>query len=362
MPTRKQVTLKTIANELGLTVQTVLKALKGKPGMSEATRQRIVQTAERLGYYTMEQIRSLRLDRIAPYPSERLRFLLVQTAESVSYNRLLLQGLEDRFFSFGHRIELLMLPQNIKEEHMPSWIEESGMAYADGIFIAPSIIPKVWESYLFALPQPRILLSFPPPGVKIDSVIWDVYEATFQAVSYLHSLGHERIMYVGDIQLQRGFILRWQAFCHAMHVQGIEVDPSQHSIGERFGGGRQWLEELEQKMVDFMPTAIICGIDNEVSIVASLCHKLQWRVPDEVSLVGFLNEQTEDLPLFTRPLLSIRETGYRAADRMLWRLANPTLPFEHIRIQGDFHIGSTTSRPAANGLQSATMRRYNQKS
>lgn len=345
MPTRKQVTLKTIAKELGLTVQTVSKALKGKPGMSEATRQLIVHTAEKLGYYTMDQIRSLRLERIAPYPNERKRFLLVQTAESVAYNRLLLQGLQDRFFSFGHRIELLMLPQKIKKEHMNDWIEESGMAYADGIFIAPSIVPKAWESALFGLQLPRILLSFPPPGVKIDSVIWDIYEATFQAVTYLRSLGHERIMYVGDIHLQRGFILRWQAFCHAMNMLGVEIDPSMHSIGERTNQA-QWREELLQQMEHFKPSAIICGIDHEVPVVYELCNELQWRVPEDISLVGLLNEQSESLPSFTRPLLSIRETGYRAADRMLWRIANPTLPFEHIRIQGDFFVGSTTSAPA----------------
>lgn len=71
MPIRKQVTLKTIAQQLGVTIQTVNKALKGKPGMSEATRQLIVETAEKLGYFTKEQIRSLRAERIISYPIER---------------------------------------------------------------------------------------------------------------------------------------------------------------------------------------------------------------------------------------------------------------------------------------------------
>jgi LacI family transcriptional regulator len=346
MPIRKQATLRTIAAELGLTVQTVSKALKGKPGMSEATRQLVVQTAEKQGYYTRDQIRSLRLEHIAPYPLERLRFLLVQTEESVAYNRLLLQGLHDRFASFGHRIELMLLPRQMKETEMGDWIEESGIAYADGIFIAPSLTPKAWEPHLFDLQRPRILLSFPPPGVKIDSVIWDVYEATFQAVAYLRSMGHERIMYVGDVRLQRGFILRWQAFCHAMNLFGADVDPSAHSIGER-SGHPEWRDELRQLMVRHAPTAIICGIDNEVAVVHRLCGELQWRVPEDVSLVGFLNEQTDALPPFTRPLLPIRETGYRAADRMLWRIANPSLPYEHIRIQGDFHAGQTTAAPPA---------------
>lgn len=307
MPTRKAVTMKTIAIELGLTVQTVNKALKGKQGMSEATRQRIVQTAEKLGYYTMDQIRSLRLDHIAPYPNERLRFLLVQTAESVSYNRLLLQGLQDRFFSFGHRIELLMLPQRMKQEKMADWLEEAGVLYADGIFIAPSILPQEWETALFDLPIPRILLSFPPPGVKIDSVIWDVYEATCQAVAYLRSQGHERIMYVGDIQMQRGSILRWQAFGYAMQTSGITITPSEHCIGPR-DINLEWHNNLFNQIQQHQPTAIICGIDHEVSMVNSICKALQLRIPEDISVVGFLNEQPDGLPEFTRPLLPISQT------------------------------------------------------
>ncbi|MCS7462526.1 LacI family transcriptional regulator [Paenibacillus doosanensis] len=345
MPIRKKVTLNTIAKELGLTVQTVSKAFKGKPGMSEATRQSIFQTAEKLGYCTLDQIRSLRLDHITPYPNDRRRFVLAQTQESVAYNRLLLQGLQDRFFSFGYQIELLMLPRELRERQIAKWIEASGMTYADGIFIAPSIDSEAWESNLFQLQVPKILLNFPPPGVKIDSVIWDVYDAAYQSVAYLHSLGHRRIMYVGDIHKQRGFILRWQAFCYAMDRFGVGVDPALHSTGERTGP--KWRDQLMEQMVRHAPTAIICGINDEVPIVYDACRRLGWRVPERISLIGFLNEQPDDsqLPPFTRPLLPIHETGYRAADRMLWRIANPALPFEHIRIHCDLHLGSTSSAP-----------------
>lgn len=48
MPNYKPITLRMIAKELNLTIQTVSKALNERPGMSETTRQLIVQTAERL--------------------------------------------------------------------------------------------------------------------------------------------------------------------------------------------------------------------------------------------------------------------------------------------------------------------------
>jgi LacI family transcriptional regulator len=346
MPVIKQVTLRTIAAELGLTVQTVSKALKGKAGMSEITRQLIVQTAEKLGYFTKEQILSLRADRIIPYPLERKRFLLLQSTQSVNFYNLLLQGLRERFASLGHHIELLTLPSGIKEKAMSEWIERQGLEFADGLFIAPSIFPFEWEPKLLQLQVPKILLSYPPLGTKVDSVIWDIYEATFQAVAYLRSIGHTNIMYVGDTHRQRGYILRWQAFLHAMNEFRVQVDPSAHSISNRFSD-TNWLEKLGEKLVRYAPTAIICGIDGEVPSVYQLCLQLGLRIPDDISMIGLLNEQPDSLPPFTMPLLAIRETGYRAADRMLWRIANPALPYEHIRIQGELRIGGTTaaSRP-----------------
>ncbi|MFD0673058.1 LacI family DNA-binding transcriptional regulator [Cohnella sp. GCM10027633] len=346
MPIRKSVTLRTIATELGLTVQTVSKALKGKPGMSEETRRLVVRTAEKLGYYTSEQIRSLKVDRIAPYPSESMHFLLALTDASASYIRELLNGLQERFYSFGHRIEQVILPRHVQAKDMPDWIEAKGMNYADGVFIAPTISPEAWERALFGLQAPRILLNFPPPGLRLDSVIWDVYEAAYQSVSYLRELGHERILYVGDIHRQRGYILRWQAFVYAMDKLGAGSDSAPRWTGRR-DDDREWMAELRSRLDAYRPTAVVCGIHEDVSAVYSLCLERGWRVPEDVSLVGFLNEQPAELPPFTRPLLPIRDTGYRAADRMLWRIANPTLPYEHIRIQSELFVGGTTAAPRA---------------
>lgn len=345
MPIRKSVTLRTIAAALGLTVQTVSKALKGKPGMSEETRRLVVRTAEKLGYYTAEQIRSLKIDRIAPYPGERKHFLLAQTEESASYIRLLLQGVQDRLDSFGHRVEPVLLPRELRAYDMADWIEAKGMSFADGIFIAPSMAPEAWERALFGLRLPRILLNYPPAGLRMDSVIWDVYEAAFQAVAYLRELGHERILYVGDIHRQRGYIYRWQAFAYAMDKLGAGLDPAPHWTERR--DGDEWLAGLGRRLDDYPPTAIVCGIHDDVSAVYSLCRERGWRVPEDVSIIGFLNEQPDGLPRFTRPLLPIRDTGYRAADRMLWRIANPSLPYEHIRIQSDLYVGETTAPPLA---------------
>ena len=55
----KRVTITTVAKELGLSVCTVNKAMYGKPRISEATRQRVLEAAERLGYRPNRLARAL---------------------------------------------------------------------------------------------------------------------------------------------------------------------------------------------------------------------------------------------------------------------------------------------------------------
>ncbi|MDF2722856.1 MAG: hypothetical protein K0Q59_2531 [Paenibacillus sp.] len=340
MPRKKTVTLYTIADQLGVTIQTVSKALHGKSGMSEETRSAIIQTAIRLGYRTQEELHNLAISQIAAYPLSSRRFVFAVSEPVMNFHHQLLRGLNDRFSEFGHTVELRTLPATGSAAALDAWFEATGIAYADGLFIGPRLLPAELEERLLALPLPRILLNYPPPGAQTDSVIWDVYDATYQAVRYLLRQGHRRIMYIGDTRYQRGFILRWQAFAEAMHEAGIETDPAMHSLKKR-ADDPDWLAHTMANIERYGYTAVICGISEEAPAVVAAIRQTGKRIPEDLSVIAFLNEATGELAEWTRPLLPIWDTGYRAADRMLWRIANPHLPYEHIRIHARFAEGRT---------------------
>lgn len=338
MGSRKSVTLHDLSAELGLSIQTISKALGGKPGMSEETRARIARTAYMRGYLTVAQARELASRGIAPYPTFQLRFALIQSRESTNYNRALAEGLRQRLGLLDHRLERHTLDADLSDRNFKAWLEEHGLPSADGLFIAPRLMSDTMERKLLALPLPKVLINYPKALSRLDSVIWDVYEAVCMAVDRLVRLGHKRIMYVGDIHSQRGFVRRWQAFQEMMGEHGLECGLPAQLTGD-------WdASALRDKLASERPTALIAGIDEDIEKLFGALSELGYRVPEQLSVIGLANGPVPAVPELSRPLLLIGETGYRAADKLLWRLANGSEPWEHIRIAGSFYEGGTAIR------------------
>jgi LacI family transcriptional regulator len=342
---KKKVTLKHIADELNLTIHTVSKSLRGLPGMSEETRHAVRQAAHRLGYRTKEQERSLSLENIPLFPSKNRRFIFLIASEqglNSSLQRTLLESVQLRLAEAGHRAEICFVPNNLSDARsFAAWVKQHSLLFSDGLFITPSI-PELTEHRLIDLNIPRILLNFPPPGAKVDSIIWNISDAMQQSVHDLLKLGHRRIMYIGDIKHARGYRLRWRTFCFALEEAGIPLDAAQHMLHT----GRDqavWTEEWLLRVNELKPTALLCATQEALTRTYVACSTTGRSIPDDYSLISMepeplLNSMLTDV---AHPILPVKETGYRAVDRMLWRIANPSLPYEHIVLQGHFHSGNT---------------------
>ncbi|WP_217592928.1 LacI family DNA-binding transcriptional regulator [Cohnella sp. GbtcB17] len=340
MPNKKKITLQTIADQMGLTVHTVSKALRGLPGMSEETRSEVIGLAARLGYRSKEQERGMAVERIPIYSSKPRRFAFIVPHEGLVFiHQQLYEGVQSRLAVFGHMLEMLFAPpEQGSEAAFEDWADTHGLHYTDGLFLTP-MIPAKMEEQLLRLPVTKILLNYPPPAAQVDSLIWDVSSAVHQSVRYLLDRGHRRILYIGDIRLHRGFRLRWQAFQEAMNSAGLPAEEDRHLTR---AGSKEWYTAmLSDLLIREKPTAILSGLEQDLAWVYYGCSLLGRHIPSDYSLIGLEHAPNAHLPDLTRPEMPVKEVGVRGADRMLWRLSNPNLPYEHIRLQGGFHRGST---------------------
>lgn len=346
MAKKKTVTLQVLAEHLNLSAYTVSRALRGLPGMSEDTRLAVIEAAEKLGYRTRDQQWNRVWEGVDRLRVKPRRFLFVTRANAVrnsSMNRIMEEGLRDRLEQMGNVLQLTEIPNRPEwsETSVSRMLEQMELFYADGLFISFGL-PDVWERCILRLPVPKMFINFPPIGAEADSIIWDVYDAVQQSLLHLLARGHRRILYLGDNATHRGYRLRWTAFQEIASQYRLDVSEEAH-LTKRYAGKESFFEAFREKWTAFRPTALLCSIHDDLNRVLDCCERLGIRIPDECSLVCL--DQTEDSRFHSiaSPGILVRETGHRAADRMLWRIANLHMPYEHIRVRGKFRIGTSVN-------------------
>lgn len=340
MPRAKTITLRTIANELNLSVHTVSKALRGLPGMAESTRRAVVERARTLGYLTKEQEAGIAAERIPWANGKPRRFVMVMGGD-VAYHRQQLEGVRLRLIELGHTLEPIRFPVGVSRlAELSAWLDDAGVQYADGLILT-SGIPEWAEAALLRLDMPKVLINYPPDLAEVDGAVWDVEYAVHQAMEELHERGHRDVLYVGAIEPYRGFRLRWQAFVAAGIRAGLTpADPEAHMIGPAEDRDK-WMEKLCALLRTGRFTAVLSVIPGESEWIYNAAATLGLSIPGDLSLVGMEHEVQPAYADLSRPELIVREAGERAAELLLRRIANPTLPYEHVRLKGRFLAGRT---------------------
>jgi LacI family transcriptional regulator len=341
MSMRKKVTLQTIADELGLTIHTVSKALRGLPGMSETTRKAVADLARELGYRTKEQEAGVAAERIPWAGAKPRRFAMLIVGDS-DFHQMQLEGVRVRLNELGHSLYPLLVPAEIDDvDELRHWLDNNGLSFADGLFLT-AVVPEWMEAVLLELPMPKVLINYPPDVTAVDSVIWDVEFAIHLSMEELYRAGHRDILYIGEISRLRGFRLRWSAFAAAADRLGLPnlANPAEHVTGSA-SDRSAWMEQLGSKLSSGRYTAIIAAIPGVAEWVYVASGFLKLSIPKDISLVGMENEAHPRYEGTSRPLLLVREAGERAAELMLRRIANPLLPYEQVRLRGAFHPGET---------------------
>lgn len=150
-----------------------------------------------------------------------------------------------------------------------------------------------------------------------DQVISSGYQAAFDCVKYLCSLGHRRICYLGEIDNEQ----RYLGYIDAMCENGIE-DTDWYVAEALFtpSGGYEAVKELLHRGHPF--TAILCA--NDMLAVGAMKalkeHKL--RIPHDVSLIGINDMETIRYldPMLSAVHIPIEEMGQHVARLIIDRI------------------------------------------
>jgi LacI family transcriptional regulator len=336
------VTLKEIANAVGVSTATVSRVLNFDPTLSvtSAKRQAIIETAERLNYATPRARKQAR--QRGQHKVALVHFLRPDQELIDPYYVGVRLGIESRCQSL--RMEAVKV---YHDERLP---EPTLLQGATGV-IAIGEHDAMEIAWLRRHSHHIVFADFAPPGDDFDSVTSDLRLATHKLLAGLTEIGYRRIAFAGwseDHVADPFAEVRCQAYIEWMKQAG-RFDPA--ICATRLSPERNTEQTgyvlaaklLKQKKP---PDAIVACNDNIAVGAYRAIRELGLRVPDDVAIAGFNDipaAQFLDPPLSTVHLPS-EEIGETAVDLLNERVAGRTLA-KHITIASQIIWRGSTRHP-----------------
>ncbi len=273
---KKNTTMRDIGAKLGVSTVTISKALSGKEGVSDAVREKIIETARQMGYHYATS-------PLEPSEGAVIGILIADrffSAPSFYYDlyKALLRELTDA--------GMLGVLDIISEQDETTCAMPTAMTIqkASGFVL----LGQFGEDYVTSVLEagyPTVLLDFSFDGPDVDAVVSDGQSGCFQLTRYLIMHGHRNIGFVGSIHRTTSIMDRYSGYLRAMTLAGLPI--RQEWIIPDMLDNANYLTEFT--FPDPLPTAFVCNNDMLACEIALALEKNGHRVPEDVSITGFDN-------------------------------------------------------------------------
>lgn len=334
--------LKELSSQLGLSQTTVSRALNGYPEVSESTRRRVVEAAERLNYRPNTRARSLATGRamsighVIPL-SDRHEMLNPIFADFIA-------GAGETYHKCGYDMVLSIVSD---AEESAVYQELAAKRSVDGLIVHA---PRTGDPRIALLKE--IGLPFVVHGRTSsgdDDYNWvDVNNrrAFRRATEFLIDLGHRRIGLINGQETMDFAVRRRDGYLGALEERGLATDPQlMHSDEMTEGYGFSATQDL--LALPDPPTAILVSSIIPANGVRRALDARGLTLGRDVSVIAFDDDlsyfrSVEDVPVFTSIRSSVREAGRIAASLLLDIIAGSSdVPSKEL-LEADLTIGQST--------------------
>ncbi len=300
------VTIKDIAQALGVSHATVSRGLSDSPLISQATKDRIRAMAAEMGYVPDTAARVMR-----GRASNLVGFILPDVQNH--FYSAMAKVLAEEVSAAGLQLVLAISSDDPRQELRH--VQELRRARARGIVITP--VAAMLPDTVALLRELRVVqLVRSHPDVTADVVAARDAEATRLSTEHLLSLGHRRIAYLGGgAETMSTGTHRLEGYRQAMAGVADAVPACRLVPPHPENGYRASMDLLRANPA---PTGLVIGSSQLALGVLRAVHELGLRVPDDLSLVSYDDPDWHRLwgPGISTITLPIREMAHFAARRI----------------------------------------------
>jgi LacI family transcriptional regulator len=302
-----RVSLSVIANNLGLSVTTVSRALGGFAEVAAATRARVEAEAARIGYQPNQTARRLRSGR-----SEAVGVVLPSGPGQFDdpFFLRLLSAIGPPLQAAG--LDMLVATARPGADEMRAYRHLVEGKRVDGILLARTRRHDERIAYLLDHATPfvahgRSQEARPFAHIDIDGAL-----ACREATDRLIALGHRRVGMINAVDTYMFAVHRQDGWRAALGAAGLTPGPVAHAEPTEENGFRLMTAMLRETAP---PSAVLCATDRLAVGALHAVGDAGLRAGRDVSIIGY-----DNLPMATYtdpPLTTIEQPIERAGVRMV---------------------------------------------
>jgi LacI family transcriptional regulator len=308
-----------VAKLAGVGIGTVSRVLNNSSRVSPETQEKVLSAIRELGFRRSKAARQLstgiqhrNIGAIMPFithPSfvERLR------------------GMQMALNDHDNNFNLVLYSVSEPDRHHEQLLAIVEQGAVDGLLITTLNLSEEQRDLLSQSGIPFVTLS--DAGTQeLNCISPDNVYGGYLATQHLLELGHRRIAYVGDeFSSSYGFPtseLRYNGYLSALKEYNIPYHPEYVRLGEH---GEETAHRLTEELLALSepPSAIFAMSDIQAIGCILAIGEAGWRVPDDISVIGFDDVQLSRFMRLTTIRQHLEQSGYLGMQLLLDMLTNP---------------------------------------
>lgn len=320
----KEVTLKEIAEELGVSAMTVSRAINGHSNVQEKTKERILEKAKELGYTPNLVAKSL---------VSKKTFTIGVVIPDISHHFFaqVISGIEK--IAYQNNYQLLLTNSAESFEREKKALETLSSQRVDGILISCTMDDAQDRSYYQRLIDSGIPIVFfdrSVTGLEVSSVGVNDKEGARKLTRHLIDHGYKKIACFRGPDISIGKE-RFKGYKDTMEKNGLEI-PNKWIVNSGFQekGGYEAMNNILKLPENEWPRAIVTVNDPVAIGAVDALYQAGLRVPEDFAICGFSDDIRSRLMKI--PLTTIRQRpcdiGRIATEKLIKTIQNSDEPVE----------------------------------
>ena len=345
---RKKVTIQDIADALGISRNTVSKAINNSDGLAEATREKILQKAVEMGYKQFSYVSTLSNIKTAaanPFPEVtgyvgEIALLTSTFLTQSHFASTMLDKFQQEISQLGYTMNTHRVTDlNLQELSLPAtFVQERVSA-----IVCIEMFDLTYDRMVCELGIPVLFVDGPAKrcgeSLSADQLYMDNTTEITRFVYDMLRAGHRRIGFIGDYDHCQSFFERYTAFRCAMLMAGVSVDENDCLASNR-------MEDIYEKIRQWesLPDVFICANDFVAWDTMNALSSIGKSVPEDVRILGFDDspESRMSRPPMSTIHIHTQIMAFSAVHLLITRIREPSLDYRILHTETELIYRQTT--------------------